>query len=373
MRGESQLRAKHAFERKAGWRYGFVFGVLFVFFTYAWDAFQLYNWGVEYWWIKLALACVTILPLALLTGGIGGYVNWLIKLPLWGLFGVLAAYCAIHIPFDGARIALQNLDPILQIVEYLPIPEAASDSFGMMATLGALLGIIVGLLQTVLVNSAWERTTEDYRMTLVGAAFFFLTFPIALAFAVLFDGTAHLPMRLPVERINAIVESGLHAPPNQDHAAMEYHEALVYMTGQQWAKNFVPDYKMRLASVEATRLGESYVDVSFANGFNWRCRLSSFGEFAVGCTDLNSEYARYISEFIPRGSFRCADCQARVTQQALDWRGANARELTSTDRVQIVHNAGSSITIRVQSQDANSFECLIWGANPVIVQKCENF
>jgi hypothetical protein len=178
---------------------------------------------------------------------------------------------------------------------------------------------------------------------------------------------------MPMERVNGIVQSGLNDPPNLDHATMEYHRALVYLTGQRWGKQFSSDYVMRLVSAEPTRLGEAYVDVTFSNGFNWRCRLTSFGEFAVGCTDLNGEYARYISEFVPRGSFRCADCEARVTVQAADWRSQNARPLTPGDKVSITHNAGSSMVIRVESQSQNSFECLLWGANPVIFQECKNF
>lgn len=373
LRGESQLRAKHAFERAAGWRFGLVFGALVILMAYVWDAALIATLHADFWWVKFALACVTILPLAVLTGWLAGYVNWLFKLPLWVLFGVLAGWLAIHIPFDLSRAALQNLDANLRVVEYLPIPEAATDSYGFLATLGACIGLLVGLAQTLLVNAAWERSTEDYKITMAGWAMFLISAPLAFAFAFLYDGTAHLPMRMPMDRVNSIVQSGLTDPPNQDHTTMEYHRALVYLTGQRWAKQFSSDYTMRLVSVEPTRLGEAYVDVTFSNGFNWRCRLTSFGEFAVGCTDLNAEYARYISEFVPRGSFRCADCDARVTEQAAAWRAQNARPLTPGDKLSVVHGTGGSILVRVQSQSDNSFECLIAGANPVIIAQCKNF
>jgi hypothetical protein len=372
LRGESQLRAKHAFERAAGWQFGLVFGALIILMAYVWDAAQIAAFHADFWWAKFALACVTILPLAVLMGGIAGYVNWLLKLPVWLLFGILAGWLAIHIPFDLSRAALSNFDANLRLVEYLPIPEAATDSFGFLGTLGAFLGILVGLAHTLLVNAAWERSTEDYKVTAGGWAMFLLSLPLAFAYAFLYDGTAHLPMRMPMERVNTIVQSGLTDPPGLDADTMEFHRALVYLTGQQWAKQFTPDYTMRIVSVEPTRLGEAYVDVTFSNGYNWRCRLTSFGEFAVGCTDLNAEYARYISEFVPRGSFRCADCDARVTEQAAGWRAENARPLTPSDRLSVLHGAGSSILVRVQSQPGNGFECLISGANPVIIEQCKN-
>lgn len=373
MRGESQIRAKHDFERTAGWRFGLVFGILVVLLSYTWDAVQLSFFHTDFWWLKFALACVTILPLAVVVGGIGGYFNWMLKIPLWLLFGIGAGWLALHIPFDLSRLVLQNLDLNLRTVEFLPIPAGADDSFGFLATLGACIGILVGVVQTFLVNAAWERSTEDYHITIGGWAMFLLALPLAFAYSFLYDGTGNLPLRMPMERVNNIIQSGLNDPPNLDQKTMELHGALVYLTGQQWAKQFTPDYTMRLASVEPTRLGEAYVDATFSNGFNWRCRLTSFGEFAVGCVDLNTDYARYISEFVPRGSFRCDDCEARVSQQASDWRAQNARPLTTTDKISVVHSAGSSITVGVRAQGANSFECLIWGANPVIVQECKNF
>lgn len=372
LRVESQVRAKHAFERAAGWRYGFVAGALLVLLTYGWDAIQLLSYQTEFWWVKFAIAFFSIFPLAILTGGIGGYVNWLLKIPLWMLFSVAAAWCVIHIPFHGARIALQNIDSNLRLVEFLPLPLAAQDSFGMLATLGAFLGILMGLMQSVSVNAAWERSTEDYQFTLQGWAMFLLMTPMAMAYAILFDGTAHLPLRAPQQLIQSVIQSGLNEPPDQDTRTMELHEALVYMTGQTWREKFTHAYTMRLASSEPTAVGESFVDVTFANNFNWRCRITTYGEFTGACYDLDKEYTRYLTEFIPRGSFRCADCEARVTQHAAQWRAQNARELTTTDKITLRHGAGSSVTVQVQSQNENSFECLLWGANPVIVEQCQS-
>ncbi len=372
MRGESQLRAKHAFERSAGWRFGLTFGALILVMGYGWDAFQLYLIHTEFWWAKFALAFITILPLALFVGGLGGYVNWLLKIPLWSIFAIVAGWCAIHIPFDGARVALQNFDSTLRVVEFLPIPDAATDSYGMLATLGVCLGILVGLMQSVTVNWAWERSTENYQITPGGWAMFLIAFPFAFAYAFLFDGTAHLPLRTPQQLIHNVIQSGLNDAPDQDQSQMEIHRALVYLTGQRWKKIFTPEYTLRLASSEPSVVGESYVDVTFTNEYNWRCRITTYGEFAGACYDLNAEYTRYITEFIPRGSFRCNDCEARVTRQAAQWRAEHARELTSTDKFRVLHHAGSGITIQVQSQNENSFECLISGANPVIVQECKN-
>lgn len=372
LRGESQLLAKHRFEWQAGWRFGLVFGVLVVFMAYGWDAVQLAFIHADFWWVKFLLGCVTILPLAFLAGGIAGHLNWILKLVVWSAFGVIGGYCALHIPFQGARLLLQNVDSSLRLVEYLPIPAAATDSFGMLATLGICLGILVGLAHTALVGWAWERSTEDYRMTLGGWGILFLSFPLAFAFAFLFDGTAHAPLRSPMQLIYNTVESGLNDAPNQDVSAMELHRALTYSLGQRWNKNFTHDYTVRLVSSEPSQVGESFVDTAFSNGFLWRCRVTTYGEFTGTCYDLKAEYTRYISEFVPRGSFRCTDCQSEITPQAAEWRAQNARPLGDTDRIAIAHGAGSSVIVRVQSQNAKSFECLVWGANPVIIQECHN-
>lgn len=376
MRGESQLRAKHAFERAAGWRFGFVFGALLVLFGYVPDAFQLWSWHAEYWWVKLALACFTILPLAVLAGGIAGHVNWQLKLPVWALFGMLAGWCAVNIPFNGARIMLQNLDSNLSAAPYLPVPLTASESYGMLAALGAGVGLVVGGLQTLLVAAAWEHSTEDYRMTAIGWAFLLLTAPFAFGFAFLYDWNTHLTLRLPVERVHAIVQSGLDDAPNQNPTTMASQHALNYVIGQHWRARFGEKYTIHLAGADSARPGESYVDASFDNGFNLRCRIALADEVPIACMDLNAEYTRLISEFVPRGSFRCGDCEASVSPQAAEWRAANARELDSAERVSIKHGAGGSVLVRVSAREGNrsqaKFECLVSGADPVIVEHCRN-
>lgn len=371
-RGESQLRAKQGFERRAGWLYGFSLGGLVVLIGYGWDAAQLALAHADFWWIKFALALVTILPLALLAGGIGGYVNWLLKIPVWALFGVASAYSAIHIPFDGSRVALQWFDPNLGIVEFLPMPAAAADSFNMLATLGAFIGLLVGLMQAVIVNWAWERSTEDFRFTPASAALFLLALPFAIGYSFLFDGTAHTPLRAPLQLINAVVQSGLNDAPNRDPKTLELHQALVYLTGQRWRAKLMPDYTVRLAASEPGAVGESFVDVTFSNGFNLRCRVTTYAEFVGECTDLNAEYSRYLTEFVPRGSFRCTACEMRVEPAAAAWRAANAHPLGATDQLTVRHGAGSSVTVRDTAANSRAFECLFSGVNPVVVEACAN-
>ncbi|MBI4670841.1 MAG: hypothetical protein HY741_04125 [Chloroflexi bacterium] len=370
-RGESQLRAKHAFERAAGWRFGLVFGVLIVLIGYVWDAIQLAQTHAEYWWIHLALACVTILPLAILAGAVSGYVNWLLKMAVWAVFGIAAGWTAIHIPFEGARLALQWFDANLRLAEYLPIPNAAASSFGMLATLGALMGLLVGLTQMVAVGWAWERTTEDFQLTPGGWAMFLAALPFALGYGLLFEGSAQTPLRVPMQTVQAIIESGLHDPPGVDQSNTEIHRALVYLVGQRWRKSMTPEYTLHLAASEPKLVGETFVDASFSNGALLRCRITTYGEFSGGCTDLNQTYRNYISEFLRRGTFDCQECEARVAEDAAAWQQKNARTLTGADTTTITHGAGSSVNVRVTAADGAKIECLLWGANPVTIEACK--
>lgn len=372
MRGDSQLRAKHAFARAAGWRYGLIVGVLIVIFVYGWDAAQLYAMHAELWSLKLALALVTIFPLATLSGALSGFVNWVIKLVVWILFGIVASWCVLHIPFEGVSWVVQNFDASARDVKLFPMPNYVADSLVLLTILSAGLGILVAGMQSVTGNLAWERSTQDYKMTLGGWAMFFLALPLIGGFAVLFDGTANYPLRAPLALIQNVIASGMTDASNLDESRMESHEANVYRAGQQWRKSFSAEYTIRLAASEPRVGVEPSVDVSFANGFNWRCQINGHAEFVGTCYDLNVEYVRYIQEFIPRGSFRCANCEALVTPQAAQWRGEHARPLGSGDKISVNHGAGSLVRVRVASTGENSFECLFWGANPVIVQECKN-
>lgn len=370
-RGESQLRAKHAFERKAGWRYGFVFGFLLLLTGYVLDPIQQFQVHSQFWWVNFALAFATIVPLAILAGGFGGYVNWLLKMALWAGFAITAGWCAIHIPFDLSRLVLQWLEPNLRVVDYLPMPRGASDSFGMLAILGAFIGMGVGLTQTFAVGWAWERSTKDFEFTLASWAMLFACLPFAFAYGLLFDGSAQQPLRAPMQTVNAIIQSGLQDPPNLETGNMEMHRALSYLVGQRWRGQLASDYTLYLAASEPQVKGETYVDAAFANGNLLRCRITTFGEFSGGCADLKLAYSNYISEFLRRGAFDCQDCQSEISESARAWQQQNARTLTSGDTTRVRHGAGSSINVRVTTTDGKTLECLFGGANPVRVAECQ--
>lgn len=370
-RGESQQRAKHAFERRAGWRYGFIFGILLILTGYILDPIQQFQVHSQFWWVNFVLALVTILPLAILAGGLGGYVNWLLKLALWAGFAIAAGWCAVHIPFDLSRLVLQRLDPNLVVVDYLPLPKGAADSYGFLATLGAFIGLGVGMTQTFAVGWAWERSTENFEFTPASWAMLFACLPFAIAFGLLFDGSAQQPLRAPMQTVNAVILSGLNDPPGLEPGNMEVHRALSYLVGQRWRAQFAPDYTLYLAASEPQYKGETYVDASFGNGNLLRCRITTFGEFSGGCVDLKQTYSNYISEFLRRGAFDCQDCRAEISESARAWQQQNARTLTSGDTTGIRHGAGSSVNVRVTTADGKTLECLFGGANPVRIEACQ--
>jgi hypothetical protein len=200
---------------------------------------------------------------------------------------------------------------------------------------------------------------------------FLAALPFAIAYGLLFEGSAQTPLRIPMQTVQAIVQSGLHDPPGLDQSNMEIHRALVYLVGQRWRKSMTPDYTIRLAASEPKVVGETFVDVSFANGVNLRCRITTYGEFSGGCVDLNQTYQNYISEFLRRGTFDCQECEARISENAAAWQKQNARTLTQGDTTHVLHGAGSSVNVRVAASDGIKIECLMWGANPVIIEACK--
>jgi hypothetical protein len=174
-----------------------------------------------------------------------------------------------------------------------------------------------------------------------------------------------------MQLVNSVVTSGLNDAPDLDHRQMEIHRALVYLTGQRWRGQLSPDYRMHLAASEPTVVGESYVDVSFSNDFLLRCRVTTFGEFTGSCTDLRADYRDYISAFVSRGSFECRDCAGQVSPAAAQWQSVNQRALTPADSWRFIHGAGSIVKVQIESAASTDFECLLWGANPVIIETCE--
>ncbi len=369
-RGESQLRARHSFDRRAGWHFGFVIGILLVSAAYGWDALQLLVLHAEFWWVRLALACITIFPLAILVGGISGYVHWLLKVPLWALFGIASAWCAVHIPFEGAQILLRVFDSNLRLADFLQAPPSIQDSFNTLVILGVALGVLIGLLQTFLVNWAWEYSSEENGLTVRGWVYLLLAAPLALGLAFLFDSAVQAPLRMPLETINAAVQSGLNDLPGQDPNQMEADRTLVYLTGQRWREQFTRSYILHLAAADANETGESVTDVTFDNGFNWRCRVLTNGALKDPCYDLNAEYVNYVTAFVGRGTFQCIDCQGLIAAPADAWQTRNKRTLGANDKLMVKHNAGSTVAVRLAAQGNQGFECVLSGANPVVIQVC---
>lgn len=369
-RAESKLQLKQAFERGAGWRFGLVTGLIIVLVGYGWDALQLASISVEYYWIKFLLAAVTILPLATLAGYIAGHFNIILQFVVWLIFGLVSAFFAIHIPFELARGVLQLFEPNLRVVELLAIPHGATDSTGVAMTLGALLGILVGGAQALVVGKAWEDSSDNHTITRRGWALLLLVIPLALAYAILFDGTINTPVRTPLQLVSSVIQVGLYTSPNLDFRQMETHEALRYVTASSWRDRLTPRYVMRLAAIEPRNVGQGYVDTTFDNGLNLRCETTTYGEFIGTCFDINARYPEYLGQFISTGTVTCNDCQVVPSAQVQNWQKQHAAQLGATDLFTIAHGAGSSVRISVTPQAGARFECLFSGADPILIEEC---
>ncbi len=367
-RGESQLRAKQAFERGASWRYGFIFGVLLLSAGYALDALQQFQAHSHYWWLNFALASVTLAPLALCAGGIAGYVNWALKLAVWAGFGVAIAWSAERLPFETTQFALQWLDPNLRGVDYASVLQRVGDSFGLLAALSAFIGVGAGLTQTFAVGWAWERSTPDFKFTAGSWTMLFASLPFALAFGLILDGFTAQPLRAELQTVNAIIQSGLNDAPNLETREFTAPRAFAYAVGQRWRNQFAPDYALYLAARNQT---ETYIDAAFANGNLLRCRTAALGELPGGCVDLKQTYGNYISEFLRHGAFECQDCASEISAQARAWQQTNARTLTAADTTRVLHGAGSVVTVRVSVADGKLLECRFWGVNPIRLTACQ--
>lgn len=369
-RAVSQLHLKKAFECGAGWRFGLVTGVIIVLIGYGWDALQLASISVEYFWIKLLIAAVTILPLATLAGYVAGHFNLILQFVVWLIFGLVSAFFAIHIPFELARGVLTLFDANLSVVELLAIPRAATDSTSVAMTFGALLGILVGGAQSLVVGKAWEDSSDNHTVTRRGWALFLLVLPLALAYAALFDGTVNTPLRTPLQLVSSVIQMGLYSAPDLDFRQMETPQALRYVTAMSWRDKLAPRYVMRLAAIEPRSVGQGYVDTTFDNGLNLRCETTTYGEFIGTCIDLNARYPEYLRQFMGTGTVVCDECEVLPSPQVQNWQKQHPARLGAADLFTIAHGAGGSVRISVTPQAGDPFECLFSGADPVIVEQC---
>ena len=361
-----------AFDAHAGWRYGLVFGSVFIVVAWGVDAAELFSESAALFWPKLLLAILLVLPFYVAAGALAARAHGsLLRMVLvWILFSALAGLVAMRIPFEGASAIAALVDPAVRGVTIFPFTSAVEERVVPVAIFCGVAGVIAAVLQALATHLAWDRSTTDNRMTLGGWASLLVCAPFAIALGAAVDGAANSQLRAPLYLTNRVVQLALHTPPDLNLQDMETLRLLDYLATSRWRTEFSEHFAMHLADFDHQTLRSGYVDVQFDNGFIWRCLTVRNGDNLGVCSDVRADYGAWMKDFFATGFMNCGECFLQVEPAVADWRAKTRAELSDPQKVDVTHHLGGVVMARITFASGKQAECRLVGADPVVVQQC---
>jgi hypothetical protein len=364
--------AKEKFARGAGWRYGLILGVSLVLAGWGWDAWELSSASVELPWVKLLVASVTLIPLAVAAGWIAGraYPSFLVGLLVWIVWGTVGGFIAGHLPFEVLSAFASWIDPAARGVNIFPFTSEAQFFTAATMFMGVLAAFPIEFLQSLSTDWSWDRTTLDNRLTLGACAMLFIALPLGLGLGTL-DNAAANSLSAPMLLTNQVIQVALTTAPNLDTSKMPTDEMLVYIAGLQWRDKISRRFTEHLADYDPNTFQQSAVDLVFDNGTMLRCNVVQYARYIAGCYDLAAAYRAVLPMFIRSATAPCSDCTIEIQPQALAWQSQHGRDFDDISGVTVVHHLGGVVTARGEDAAGKSVECRFVGANPVRLEECQ--
>lgn len=367
---ETNPELRHAFETGVGWRYGLVFGLSLTLVAWGIDAAELAYDSAALFWPKLVLTILIVIPLCAGAGALAARTSLGRKILIWTICGGITGWLAIHLPFEGVSALVTLTDPATRGIDVFPFVPGAQERVLFMTAVGALGGVVAGVLQVLATHWAWDRSTQDNRLTRMGWVMLLVSLPFALTLGVVYDGIANAQFRAPISLTNRVIQLALHTPPDLDVQSMETARLLDYLATRSWRSRFSSRYTQYLADFDAATLRSAMVDTAFDDGFIWRCGVSNDGQNLLGCSDLNATYAGYLRDFFVTGDVKCENCFVRIEPGAAEWRKANLPALGDIQDVQVKHHSGGVVLAVARFSTRKQAECRLTGAYTVTLESC---
>ncbi len=357
--------SKRKFEKGMGWRYGLALGIALVLVAWGWDAWQLATAYADVWWGKPFLASITVLPLALVAAILGAPASAFYKWILWTLWGVAVGILATWIPLGGISALDGLLDPAVRGVPILPLTSAGSALTFLTVLFSAAMGLPVTLLHVFITEKAWDRSTEDNRLTPDGAAMLALVLPVALILGLLLDNLVNVQLRAPLLLTAHVVDIGLHAPPGTDLGDLSSRESSAYVAAAPWRGKFSEHFTQYLADFNERDFSSAPADAVFDNGLILRCSTVNYAEFIGGCVDLGAQDRAWTSAFLQTGGVNCSDCAVSISPTAAAWYAQHRSALGDLSAMTVVHHSGGVVLVA-----AGRVQCRLVGAEPTVIESC---
>jgi hypothetical protein len=353
----SDFARVQATNRRLGLLFGVMMAAVFTLVAWALDAIVLARLPSLFPWLKLGIGGASCLLVGALVGwvvarldhGVAGLIGW-------GIAGVMVSVLAAHLPYDGFSTAIGITDPRFEGLDAYPVVAAVGYRQALATVMIAGLFALAGLLQPVLfeqARAAASRASQLLALLLAAPAF-------ALA-GYIADDFYNKPFRQAQETVANLVQIVL------DGTQLTRSERLdLHVGGLNPITDMITAPRgMMVSSYDSSTLTSLSVDVEFQSGWA-RCHVIS-GQLLVcqAGDDLLLEGLECLLE-----SQDTHNCRAQPTPAAEEWLDQARRAVGSQPQLQVAGRAGTLAILDGLGESGGSFECLLRGSMPMIVESC---
>jgi hypothetical protein len=360
---------------QAGTAYGVIFGFSFAIFAWGYDAYLLAESGAVLPWSKLAFG----LPLSIVIGGLAGWLaalspSIMVAVLVWSAASGLLAMIAGHIPFEGGNLVLWFVDERLwgeTIFSYL---SSAATRTTLMIFINVILGVLVGYLETLAIQWAWDRSSPDGRMTVGSWLALLVAVPLAFLPALTVNGFMNRPLRTSQLLVGEILDLSL-AGVGEEDLGRESLEAS-YRSLKPYLDRISDGYETYFVdfSAETGTWYSAFVDVVFEDGFVLRC--VTVGDKVIYCDDYSKRVEGWVGDLVRSGlSGERPWLEAKVrrldvSESVIDWLAYHQEQLSANYEVQRESQQSGWVHIRVRFDTGFEVICRFRGAQPTVVDQC---
>jgi hypothetical protein len=348
------------FIRKAGVMYGIVVALGFALFFWLPDALIVRGTGYQDWWIKLALGLPLTIPICALLGWLATSVRWSgLGLLIWMVGGIGLAWIGGHIQFEGVSwvASLTDIYPSTQMM--YPFSEPAAAATGISMAVGAIAGLVVGVIGLVAVERAWDASTSRSRFSFKSLLMLGMCLPVLLVFGLLADHQINASIRSALTGVKKTIE--IVRDPNADLVTAKLGPMAKYRD------RMTPHYSLYWNTIneELTRLS---IDVFFDSGLLLRC--PSLLDNVFLCSDLSERLNEWMTQMLTVEGRACADCALMIDPAVSQWLSATVPTLGKLESVALLEHHGGWLYMRATFDSGRQVDCRFSGDQPVTVDMC---
>ncbi len=348
------------FIRKAGALYGVIVALGFTLFFWLPDALTLREAHYSWWWMKLVLGPLLVIPLGAMIGWLAASMRWSgLGLLVWMAGGGLLAWIGGHIQFDGVSwlVRLTDIYPSERVMYSFSEPIAAFTGMSMAAGLGA--GLVVGIIGLLAVERAWDASTSRYGFSLKSIALLGLCLPVMLVLGLLADFQINASTRGAITGVQQTIETV--RDPNADLVRAKLAPMARYRTRMS------PNYTLYLNTIN-DELTRYLIDVQFDTGLILRC--PNLWENTFLCSDLSKQLDEWMTQLATVKDWACTDCGLEIDDAVRQWLNATAPTLGQLESVALLKHQGGWLYMRATFASGRKIDCRFVGDQPMTVDLC---